>query len=155
MIILGLDIASTTGFSILSEDKLIAFGAFKVDESKLYRIRFKKLRLEVKRLIKDYKPKTVVLEGVYQGRNAKTTALLNNYRGIVMECVPLKSNLLTTSTSTARMEVLGQGKKHTKEDVFKWAKKKYKLKGLKFSADNDITDSILLSFWAHQNNKKI
>ena len=151
--VLGLDIAQTTGFSILDDDQLLEFGKLEIaiDEGDIdqKRTQLKLFRKQLRAVIKKYKPDLIVYETVYSGPNPKTTARLNQLRGIALEVPDMQIKVNSDPLNTIRRLVLGEGKSHTKKDVFNWAVKKYKLTELIFSKDNDITDSILLSFWGY------
>lgn len=144
--VLGLDVATNTGYAILDteSDKLIAYGMIKLKPKHTYRDRFKNFRAEVLDLIDAHKVEAVSLEGVYQGRNAKSTAYLNNLRGIVIELVPPTVDLLSAQVKKARKEALGYGG-ISKGEVYSWAISKYKIKD---KVSDDVTDAILLAKWA-------
>jgi Holliday junction resolvasome RuvABC endonuclease subunit len=148
MIILGLDIATTTGFSVLENDRIIEYGTIKLKSKLEHRFRFKDFREALLSILTTYKPDIVIIEATYSGRNRKTTAYLNMLRGIALECIPESSELITIAVSSARMDILGEGKKHDKLEVFHWIVNKFNLKNFVFKKHNDITDSILISFWA-------
>lgn len=145
---LGLDIATTTGYNVIEGGKLTHYGVIELDETLPYPERYKVFRKEIERLIKAHKPQVIALEQVFQGRNVKTTAYLNALRGIAMSLIPSKCDFRTNAVSSIRKEVLGAGKKHDKEEVFEWAVSKFGLTDFTFKKHNDITDSILISYWA-------
>jgi crossover junction endodeoxyribonuclease RuvC len=150
MIILGLDIATTTGYGIISGNKVIAYGKISLKDYKEYRERFKHFRVEVSKLIKKYKPKVVVIEQTYVGANPKTTAYLNMLRGICIELVPKKSSIISETVTSIRKQVMGSGKKHSKLDVFCYVTVRYRLEGLSRTKDLDISDALLLCDWGRQ-----
>jgi crossover junction endodeoxyribonuclease RuvC len=144
--VLGLDIATCTGFAVITNKKIIEIGKIKIPSKLEYRDRFQLFRSELVKLIDKHKPDAVALEGVYSGKNRKTTAFLNNLRGIAIEAVPKEVFFFSGQVKKVRKAVLDDGNL-TKEEIFKWAVKKYKLKNLDFKKDNDITDAILLANW--------
>lgn len=145
---LGLDIATTTGVSVFEGGKLVFYGTITLDDDLSYPERYKAFRKEIERLIREHKPRVIALEQVFQGKNVKTTAYLNALRGVAMSLVPNYCEFRTDAVSRIRKQVLGEGK-HDKEEVFDWAVKKFGLKDFVFKTHNDITDAILLSYWAH------
>lgn len=152
MRILGLDIATSTGFSVLDGEKLLVYGLIKLKPEEHIK-RFKQFRLNIKELIEVYKPDLVVIEATFSGKNPKSTAYLNMLRGIALELMPPEVIVKTVPVSTARKDVLGKGKKHDKSEVFTWAVAKYKMKDLTLKKHNDITDSILISYWGFLDTK--
>ena len=148
MKVLGLDIATCTGYSVVEGKKVTNKGIILLNSKLPYKPRFKQFRKELVKLLREHKPDAVVLEGVYSGRNVSTSAYLNNLRGIAIEVIPLYSEFLSAQVKKVRSEVMGNGNS-TKEDVFQWVCKKYKIKDLqiKRDKDKDITDSILLATW--------
>jgi crossover junction endodeoxyribonuclease RuvC len=146
ILILGLDIATTTGYGVIKNNNLIKYGKFTLAGDE-YRLRFKQFRKQILELIKEYKPKIVIIEQTYVGVNVKTTAYLNMLKGICTECIPENIKIIAEAPSKIRKEVLGEGKKHTKEEIFEYLTKKFNIKDLNIKKDLDITDGILLALW--------
>lgn len=161
MKILGLDIATSTGYALIEKGKVIDYGIIKLKQKDDHRKRLQQLRREVVELLMKHNPEIVALETIYVsnmrvkgGRgNPKTAALLNRMRGVVMECVPQEVKLIDVVNKTAKKDVIGRGN-CKKEDVFEWAIDYYPINGLKFKKHNDITDAILLATWAEENTNK-
>lgn len=147
MRVLGLDIATSTGFGLLDDDSLLAYGLLVIPSKATHRERFKIFRKELIKLYKISKPDLVVIEDTFVKKNVAVTSYLNQLRGIAIESIPVKSDFYSLKTSQARAS-LGKGKKYTKEDVFNCMVTKYKLKGFVFEEHNDITDAILLAYAA-------
>jgi len=148
MRILGLDLSiASTGWSILDNNKLKDVGTIKTAKLKTtdVQIRLKFIDKALKEIITKYSPELVVIEEVYQGKNSKTTGVLNRLNGAVQVNLPDDVRLVLIAATSARKVVLGQGKKHDKEEVFNWAVKRHKLKNFTFEKNNDETDSILLA----------
>lgn len=154
--ILGLDIATTTGFAVLDKNTnaIIKLGHFSIDKKSDLSNQLKSFRREIKDLIKIYQPTDIIIENVYQGINAITTAYLNQLRGIAIECIPLKSNLVLINVKTVRKSVLGDGSL-TKLQVFDIITKKYNLIGLDFKTHNDEIDALLLANYGCCDNKQL
>lgn len=145
--VLGLDISTKTGWGVVSSQrKLVATGLIHL-KTKDIKSRIDTLSTEVSEILRNYKIDKVVIEAVFHGPNAKTTALLNQLQGAVISAIPPEVEIVFTNASSARKKVLGQGKKHTKNDVYNWAVKAFKLKQFTFTKHNDITDSILLAIF--------
>lgn len=158
MKVLGLDVATKTGFAIIDESGIINSGIIQLNPKVTYRERLKFLREQVLELLINYKPDIVALETVYavkhkKKQNVKTVAVLNWMRGVVMESIPRNSELIDVYATTARKDVIGSGRA-TKEDVFNWAVKEYELDDFVFSKHNDVTDAILLARWAMIQHKE-
>jgi Holliday junction resolvasome RuvABC endonuclease subunit len=163
--VLGLDIATKTGYAFIVGDSLISYGAIQLNPKHDHRKRFKELRKEVLSLISDLKPNVVVLEGVYHDRNVKTTALLNQYRGVVIEAIVNTIRYESVEASKARALVIPAGYKvkagtknkakeetHPKKSAkklraYNWAVEEYSLNDFSFEKDNDTTDAIILAKW--------
>lgn len=144
--ILGLDVATTTGFAVLDGSGIIEYGLIKIESSDSLPDKLKFLRRSVLKVVKQFSPDMVALETVFHGRNVTTTALLNNMRGAVIVSLPKKVKVVNVHPKTAKKDILGHGGVG-KEDVFNWCVGKYKIKGLKFNKHNDITDAVLLASW--------
>ena len=149
MKVLGLDVATNTGYAVLeNKSQIITKGLISLDTDKEHRNRFKDFRKRVLSLVKEHKPDLIILEAVYSGPNPVTTAYLNYLRGIVLECLPLKYEVRTEVLSKVKKGVLGVGKGTVKKkEVFEWVVEKHQLYDYKFSKHNDITDAIFLAEW--------
>jgi len=151
--VLGLDVAGTTGYSLLEikENKinLLEYGTVKIRPKDKYHTRLIDLHFQIKDLIKKFKPDIVAIEELHSSRNVKTTVLLGMYLGVVYLAVPKNIQIEPVNANKARAAVVKINRKGKvkKEDVFEWAVKKYDLNKLVFDKDNDITDSILLSYF--------
>lgn len=104
------------------------------------------IRNEVISLFKKYKPSMIVFEDTYAGKNAKTTARLNNAKGVfyvtAYELLGGNDPLYVGSAEARRC----LGIKNNKQDVFEYFKELYKLKET-FEKGNDITDAMAVGFW--------
>lgn len=151
MTILGLDIAQSTGWSIIDgKGNLLDYGIIKISlkgQAELDRLELKRFRSEYIALIVKYNPTLVVLESIFVGPDPTKAATLNQQRGIVIEATD--TEVLGEYLSRVRKVILGAGKKHDKKEVFHWAVSKFSLPDFKWTKHNDITDSILLSFYGY------
>ena len=151
MMILGLDIAQTTGYAIIKDkDTLIESGTIRIKlagEPEIDKSQFKTFRLAFLELIDKHKPDMIILESIFVGPDPRKSATLNQQRGVIIEATPTSIKLVGSYLSRVRMNVLGAGKKHDKREVFEWAVAKFKLKDFKFTKNNDETDAMLLAVW--------
>lgn len=182
--ILALDVATTTGYAVMYNEDIMDYGLIQLqarvnaeiraktsnkDEQKLIlkRLRYRQLSTRVKELISDYRPQFVVLEGVFHGHNVKTTAALNQYRGVVLQSIPLNTRCLSADVSNARSLVISDTflvdktypnyaslKKYPKASskklkAFNWAVQSYDFTEFDYEKDNDITDAIVLAYWCY------
>lgn len=87
-IILGIDPGTaTTGFGIVRWNRKmdhLAHGVIKTPVGMPMGERLLLLRRELKKIIADYKPQTVIIEQLFFGRNAKTAMMVGQARGVVM-----------------------------------------------------------------------
>ena len=152
MRVLGLDVATKTGFAVLQDSDIIDTGIIKLNSKHDYRTRLQCLRNSVLKLLEEHNPDVVALEAVYttnnrQRQNVKTVALLNQMRGVVVECIPQDIEVVDVYNRTAKKQVMGSGS-CTKQQVFDWVVKVYKLKEFTFNKHNDITDAVLVALYA-------
>lgn len=154
MKVLGLDIATRTGFALLEDSVLTKFGWIKLERINTYRERFRSFRKGLLEVLESVRPDIVVIEETYVGRNVKTTAYLNMLRGICIESVPDVVKLFTSHVSSMRAEILGRGCKHDKKEVYSYCVSRFKLKSFTYKGHNDITDAILLALWGLEEAKR-
>lgn len=153
MLILGLDLAQSTGWALLDENaNLIDSGliSLKIEHDDLNSIskNLKSLTKQIGEVIKKYKPDHVVIEFVFSGKNPKVTAGLNMMRGAVLHAMPSKINTVSDHLSTMRKQVMGKmNAKNRKKQVFLYMVEKFGLQHFKFTKDNDKTDAMLLCLY--------
>lgn len=182
--ILGLDVATKTGYCVLYNEDLIDYGIINLqdrvnaeikkktsdkDEQNLIlkRRRYKQLRTEIKSIIVEYRPNLIVLESVYHGHNVKTTASLQQLRGVALEAIPINIRTVSVNASSARSLVIPSNYAFNKKlknyassndfpkesigkmEAFNWAVSEYGLKDFNYSENNDITDAIVLASWCY------
>ena len=149
--VLGLDLATRSGYSVISSNyKLLETGVIQLDPKSTHRKRFFDFYNEIKLLVKEHSPDLVVIEELHRSRNLNTTKLLAGFLAIALLVIPKKVEVITCHQATAKKDIvkpaLGRAKL-TKEDVFEWAKSEYRLNEYNFKDHNDITDSILMAHW--------
>lgn len=147
--ILGLDIATCTGYALLEKNKLLAKGKYKL-KSKDLGNRLVEISYFAQELFDKYEPKVLIVESVYlkkfQGKNnPKVTALLNKYQGAIVSNLPDSCIFEEVTTTSVRSKVLPGKGRYSKQDVFNWAVNEYNLENFIFSRHNDITDAIVLA----------
>lgn len=182
--ILGLDIATTTGYCVLYNEDLLDYGLIKlqsrvnaeirnktadVEEQKLIlkKRRYKQLRSNIKSLITEYRPNIIAMESVYHGHNVKTTASLNQVRGVVLEAIPTNVRTISIGATAARSLVIPNNYKfntklpnfatqqnYPKESsgklkAFNWVINEYNLPSFVYDKNNDISDAIVLAYWCY------
>ena len=142
MKVLGLDIATSSGWSLLEGSYCAtSYGKFVLEgniEEKLERL------LEVVRgLINDFKPGLIILEDVYFGRNTQTYKTLCMYQAIVLLAAhehQIEVRLITASQWKSSNEVRGRGRTEQKRAAQVVVQEKFGLKVVQ-----DIADSLLIA----------
>lgn len=139
-IILSLDISTSTGYCVMYEKRLIAYGIIKLKGKELQE-RCNELACFVEDLELKYKPDFAVIEDTFVGPNPRTTALLNKLQGAVIKT--LTCPIISIIAKSARKKVLG--KDEGKQKAFDSIVKMYNFKDFVFKKHNDITDAIVLA----------
>lgn len=142
--IFSLDISSaSTGWSYMIDNEIQAYGKItpekKLDKPEKLLI----FRRELIMVLKMYKPKYVVIENGFFGRNVNTLKVLSNFSGVAMECclavtgaIPYIMNNTTTKSHF---------KAKNKEQLYEKIVKLYKLDDFEYDSHNDITDAVAQS----------
>jgi len=121
MIILGIDPGTaTTGFGVIEtfskKVKLVQFGCITTPAGEEMPRRLLKLRKELKRKIKEFKPEVMVIERLFFNTNAKTAMSVGQARGVVMlvaaEC---KLPVFEYTALEAKLELTGYGRSDKKK----------------------------------------
>ncbi len=87
MKVLAFDIATSTGWAVVEDSKLIDYGTINMSKKKGLGERLKFLTDETSKLLKQIKPDDICVEDVISVKNAKTIALLARYSGcVISEC---------------------------------------------------------------------
>lgn len=93
MRILGLDPGTaTTGFGVIKIKKgdakqkleLIDYGTIKTEANSYMPARLREIYLQIRKLIKKYKPHKVALESLFFFKNQKTVMTVSQARGVIM-----------------------------------------------------------------------
>jgi Holliday junction resolvasome RuvABC endonuclease subunit len=146
MKILGLDLATCSGFAIINEkEEILLSGTYQLYKKDSHHHKLIDFKNFINNLISINQPDIIVIENVFQGVNCITTAFLNQLRGVAISSIPQDKELLLVSASSCRKYVLGKGNL-SKKEVFQTINERFNL-NYSFSRDNDITDAILLSLY--------
>ena len=144
--VLSFDVSSvSTGYSFFADGKLEECGVIKIDASRNKQEKLYLFGLNVRALLKLYKPDVVVVEETYL-KNVRTLKILTGFVTVVeVECY--KIDIIPEFLST--MKVRSHFGLKSKEEVFDYVKDKYKVKlrNYDFESGNDITDSILQALY--------
>lgn len=124
MIILGIDSGlARTGFGIIEADKknlkAIDYGCISTGSKIPLTKRLKRLFLDIKNLIKKYRPDLIVIEELFFAKNAKTAIKVGEARGVVIlacaeasceiaELTPLQVKTFLTSYGRASKKQIQQ-----------------------------------------------
>lgn len=142
MRVLGLDIATSSGWSLLEGSyNATSYGKF-VLEGNIEK-RLERLREAVEGLINDFKPDLIMLEDVYFGRNTQTYKTLCMYQAIVLLVAhdhQVEIQLITASQWKSTNEVRGRGRTEQKRAAQVVVQEKFGLKVVQ-----DIVDSLLIA----------
>ena len=121
MIILGIDPGTaTTGYGIIKNNpkkiSLIDFGCIKTAAGEEMPKRLLKIRKELKKLIREFEPKIMVIERLFFNTNAKTAMTVGQARGVVMLVgAEHKLQVLEYTALQAKKELTGYGRADKKE----------------------------------------
>lgn len=145
MKILALDVSTkSTGWFIGPEHN----GLIEIDNKLDFPQKLVLFRKELNKLLKEFKPKLVVMEDVHYRRgfsNIHTVKALSKFGGVATEIVASKKMKVELMTATSARKALGFEGKVTKEDVFDYFNTKYEM-GWNFKKHNDITDAWMLHY---------
>jgi Holliday junction resolvasome RuvABC endonuclease subunit len=137
---LALDISTkSTGWFIDKEH----CGTIQIDKNLEFPKKLVLFRKELNKLLKEYKPKVVVIEDVHYRRgfsNIHTVKALAKFGGIATELAASKRMQVVLMTATSARKALGLEGRITKEDVFNHFNTEYSM-GWVFKKHNDITDA--------------
>ena len=146
--VLGFDVSSSsTGWAVIKSGRFYKrkgkdYGIISFSKKLSHSNRLSLLRVECTRIIEKVKPDIVIIEDVFVGRNPKTTILLSRYSGVVIESVysTLKKDPIIFTVKEIRKII---GSQDSKEESFKFIKKKFKLSSnWQFKSHNDIIDGL-------------
>ena len=145
-LILALDVSSvSTGFALVKDGNIDmdAYGTIAPKKKLQYGARLIYFQDEVRKLIRQHKPDIVAIEEIFKGRNMTTFKSLSMFRGVAVKTIheEMGKDPVNILAVEARSTL---GFSSSKDDAFKEAVKKYKLKNFDFEKDNDIIDAMVL-----------
>lgn len=120
MIILGIDPGlAEMGYGVIEQKKdtfkALDFGCISTSSEKPLPTRLRKLRREIKKLIKKYHPDIMAVEELFFAQNAKTAMLVSQAMGaIIMACSP-KMEVEMVSPAEAKKSLASNGRAKKKE----------------------------------------
>ena len=121
MVILGIDPGTAaTGYGFIKTSSkrisLVDFGCIKTAAGEEMPKRLLKLRKELKKLIKEFEPKVMVIERLFFNTNAKTAMTVGQARGVVMlVAAEAKLPVLEYTALQAKKELTGYGRADKKQ----------------------------------------
>ncbi len=121
MIILGVDPGTaTTGYGVVKIVKkkisLVEFGVIKTAAGEEMPKRLLKIRKELKRVVREFKPGAMVIERLFFNTNTKTAMTVGQARGVVMLVgAEAKLPVLEYTALQAKKELTGYGRADKKE----------------------------------------
>ena len=121
MIILGIDPGTAaTGYGFIKASSkrisLVDFGCIKTQAGEEMPKRLFRLRKELKKLIKEFRPEMMVIERLFFNTNAKTAMTVGQARGVVMlVAAEAKLPVLEYTALQAKKELTGYGRADKKE----------------------------------------
>lgn len=144
--ILSFDLSTvSTGFALIIDGKMDtdAYGTISPPNKLKGGAKLTYFQDEIRKTIKKLKPDLVCIESIFKGHSMITFKSLCMLRGIAVKTIHEEmgkdpcSILAVEARSTLNLSP-------SKDDAFKEAIKKYKLKGFNFIKDNDIIDAFIL-----------
>ncbi|MCB0348852.1 MAG: crossover junction endodeoxyribonuclease RuvC, partial [Bdellovibrionales bacterium] len=121
-IILGIDPGShNTGFGVIEKTseatKLIRFGAISMKSSETFENRLLLIGLEIEKILKLYKPQSVIIEEIFTAKNIKSSLQLAHLRGVCLyEAKKVGAQIHTYSAKAVKKGITGSGNA-TKDQV--------------------------------------
>ncbi|MFN3477810.1 MAG: crossover junction endodeoxyribonuclease RuvC [bacterium] len=145
--VIGIDAGTArVGFAILTlnkiKPKLIEYGLIPINETQ-HNLRLKKIYEYIKKLIKKYKPQSVVTERMYYYLNRKTSFEVSQAIGVInLACTELKTSLSFVNPTQVKKIITNKGnanKSEIQEKIISTFK-------LKEKPIDDVTDAIAIAF---------
>lgn len=121
MTIMGLDPGvARVGWAIIhvhgNDIHSLAYGCIETQKGKLLEMRLKEIYGSVTRLMKKYKPETVVIEELFFSTNAKTAMSVGQARGVVLlAAADCRTQVASYSPSTIKQTITGSGNADKKQ----------------------------------------
>lgn len=121
MIILGIDPGTaTTGYGVIKVEKdkisYVYHSCIKTAAGEEMPKRLLKIRKELKKVVREFEPKIVVIERLFFNTNAKTAMTVGQARGVIMlVAAETKLPVLEYTALQAKKELTGYGRADKKE----------------------------------------
>jgi crossover junction endodeoxyribonuclease RuvC len=149
-LILGIDPGSHyTGFGIVDKTstslQLVRFGAISAKTSDSFEDRLLFIGLEIEKILKEFRPQSVILEEIFTAKNIKSSLQLAHVRGLCMfQAKKVGSQIHHYSTKAVKKGITGNGNA-SKEQV---ALILQGLLGARIGVEKlDATDALALSYY--------
>ncbi|MCS7165033.1 MAG: crossover junction endodeoxyribonuclease RuvC [Candidatus Calescibacterium sp.] len=150
--IIGIDAGTTrVGFAVLKkhkkqEIKIIQYGLMPI-KSKEHDLRIKQIYEYTRKLIKKYKPTTVVVERLYYHLNRKTAFEVSQAIGVInLACTQLDTSLSLINPTQVKKIITNKGNANKKEIQNQIISKfNGQIKNDKKSLIDDVTDAIAIA----------
>ncbi|PKL72429.1 crossover junction endodeoxyribonuclease RuvC [Candidatus Kuenenbacteria bacterium HGW-Kuenenbacteria-1] len=154
MIILGIDPGlAITGYGIINEDKkleikLITYGCINTN-SKLSTIeRLEKIHLELKKIVKKYKPDKIAVEELFFAKNVKTALKVGEARGVILLTIRQKKVPFFEFTPLQVKQAVASYGRASKQQVQKMVKAILNLE--KVPKSDDAADALAIAITCAQ-----
>ncbi len=152
-IIVGIDPGSrVTGFGIIEQGsefketslRSLSYGVIDLDEKADFPTRTKELGQSLEKLFAQFRPKTVVIEKIFLGRNADSAFKLGHARGVVMyQAACFNCEVFEYATRVVKKGITGKGSS-SKDEVQVLVARQL---GLKKIQRLDASDALALAFY--------
>lgn len=150
MIILGIDPGmAATGYGIIKSSKLnknfvhVAHGVIRTAVNMGIGERLKTLRLDLRRIVKKFKPDCCVIERHFFGKNSKTAMVVGQARGVIVMTLAEFKLPTFEYQSLAVKKMLTQDGRAEKMKIQKTVQKILKMK--KRPTPNDAADALAMA----------
>jgi Holliday junction resolvasome RuvABC endonuclease subunit len=140
MSILSLDVsASCTGWCWTGNGKDFIKGVIKTNDTKNRSERLLDFSKQLTEVLQEYKPKHIVQEDTFAGKNISTLKILSEFAGVSK--YTCQTVLGIDPVIVANTTVKSYFKTKTKKTLFEFMCEILELEGLTFKKDNDIIDA--------------
>lgn len=141
---LGIAILEKTKFS---KEEVLFSVCFKTDKNLEFAQRLKLIGVEVKRVIKKYKPEILAIESLFSNTNQKTVMHVSEARGVVIyESINANLKIFEATPPQIKLAVAGDGRAD-KNQIIKMVKMLVKIDNTKMS--DDELDAIAIALTAN------
>jgi crossover junction endodeoxyribonuclease RuvC len=155
--ILGVDPGSScTGYGVIDKEKellkVVNFGAIKLNSQDSFPHRLKKIKHEIVKLIQNFRPQVLVIEGLFYAKNVKSALKLGHVRGVILlAAIEEELEIFEYSPLEVKSAVVGYGRAE-KSQVQQMVKNLLQLKEI--PQPSDAADALALAI-CHAHSEKI